>query len=46
MTENDIKNNGTLVFDLFHKLIFEFMGVSTELTFDFFYFTKKNKLFI
>ncbi len=41
MTENDIKNNGTLVFDLFHKLIFEFMGVSTELTFDFFYFTKK-----
>ena len=41
MTENDIKNNGTLVFDLFHKLIFEFMGVSTELTFDFFYLTKK-----
>lgn len=38
---NNVKNNATLVFDLFHKLIFQFMGVSTELSNDYAFLTKK-----
>ena len=43
MLKNDINNNNnaTLVFDLFYKMIFQFMGVSTELSNDYAYLTKK-----